>query len=127
MGTIGGVAQLGEHLLCKQGVIGSIPFTSTRYFGCVMTEQLVFGASVQSSPIARWVGCSLTIWKKCSGVFVNLGDTRMGCDCIVIDRCVRGLGAKMKDDARVRFYGAKVRGRGCKAMVSDSSVIESSE
>jgi hypothetical protein len=26
----GGVAQLGEHLLCKQGVIGSIPFTSTR-------------------------------------------------------------------------------------------------
>jgi hypothetical protein len=28
-GDIGGVAQLGEHLLCKQGVIGSIPFTST--------------------------------------------------------------------------------------------------
>ena len=26
----GGVAQLGEHLLCKQGVIGSIPFISTR-------------------------------------------------------------------------------------------------
>ena len=26
----GGVAQLGEHLLCKQGVIGSIPFTSTK-------------------------------------------------------------------------------------------------
>lgn len=25
----GGVAQLGEHLLCTQGVIGSIPFTST--------------------------------------------------------------------------------------------------
>ena len=25
----GGVAQLGEHLLCKQGVIGSNPFTST--------------------------------------------------------------------------------------------------
>ena len=26
----GGIAQLGEHLLCKQGVIGSIPFISTR-------------------------------------------------------------------------------------------------
>ena len=26
----GGVAQLGEHLLCKQGVIGSNPFISTR-------------------------------------------------------------------------------------------------
>ena len=25
----GGIAQLGEHLLCKQGVNGSIPFTST--------------------------------------------------------------------------------------------------
>ena len=29
----GGVAQLGEHLLCKQGVIGSIPFTSTTIVG----------------------------------------------------------------------------------------------
>ena len=28
-GPYGGVAQLGEHLLCKQGVIGSIPFIST--------------------------------------------------------------------------------------------------
>jgi hypothetical protein len=27
--VIGGVAQLGEHLPCTQGVIGSIPFTST--------------------------------------------------------------------------------------------------
>jgi hypothetical protein len=25
----GGVAQLGEHLLCKQGVTGSIPVVST--------------------------------------------------------------------------------------------------
>ena len=27
--SFGGVAQLGERLLCKQEVIGSIPFTST--------------------------------------------------------------------------------------------------
>jgi hypothetical protein len=27
--SFGGVAQLVEHLLCKQGVIGSNPFTST--------------------------------------------------------------------------------------------------
>ena len=26
---MGGIAQLGEHLLCKQGVNGSIPFIST--------------------------------------------------------------------------------------------------
>ena len=29
--TPGGIAQLVEHLLCKQGVIGSNPFTSTRF------------------------------------------------------------------------------------------------
>jgi hypothetical protein len=28
----GRVAQLGEHLLCKQGVTGSIPVTSTNSF-----------------------------------------------------------------------------------------------
>ena len=30
--THGGVAQLGEHLPCKQGVKGSNPFISTTYF-----------------------------------------------------------------------------------------------
>ena len=30
-GHRGGVAQLGEHLLCKQGVIGSNPFISTNF------------------------------------------------------------------------------------------------
>ena len=29
----GGVAQLGERLLCTQEVIGSNPFTSTKVFG----------------------------------------------------------------------------------------------
>ena len=29
-GKNGGIAQLGEHLLCKQGVNGSIPFISTK-------------------------------------------------------------------------------------------------
>ena len=27
--VFGAVAQLGEHLLCKQGVVGSIPISST--------------------------------------------------------------------------------------------------
>ena len=31
--TPGGVAQLGEHLLCKQGVRGSIPLISTERRG----------------------------------------------------------------------------------------------
>ena len=30
---LGGVAQLGEHLLCKQGVMGSSPIISTRGMG----------------------------------------------------------------------------------------------
>ena len=30
-GPYGGVAQLGEHLLCKQGVRGSIPLISTTF------------------------------------------------------------------------------------------------
>ncbi len=34
---IGGVAQLGERMLCKHEVIGSIPFTSTS-FGDVADE-----------------------------------------------------------------------------------------
>ena len=34
----GGIAQLGEHLLCKQGVNGSIPFTSTTSNGQVKKQ-----------------------------------------------------------------------------------------
>ena len=30
--TNGGVAQLGEHLPCKQGVMGSNPIISTKHF-----------------------------------------------------------------------------------------------
>lgn len=36
--SYGGVAQLGEHLLCKQGVVGSIPIAS------------IFAASPRKSP-----------------------------------------------------------------------------
>ena len=39
---LGGVAQLGERLLCKQEVIGSIPFTSTTIS---RSEIVVSGAS----------------------------------------------------------------------------------
>src|SRR6185503_19841036 len=31
---VGAVAQLGEHLLCKQGVTGSIPLSSTKSLWC---------------------------------------------------------------------------------------------
>jgi hypothetical protein len=78
----GGVAQLGEHLLCKQGVIGSIPFTSTnckdeggRMKGGIHAAS---GAGeISREARSKRMGiclvlvflkpgavCSLTIWKK---------------------------------------------------------------
>ena len=35
----GGLAQLGEHLLCKQGVDGSIPSSSTKVCRCQEAEE----------------------------------------------------------------------------------------
>ena len=50
----GAVAQLGEHLLCKQGVSGSIPLSSTKFaFGQI-------GGFVWSSC------CSLVWWQRVS-------------------------------------------------------------
>ncbi len=37
--VIGGVAQLGERMLCKHEVIGSIPFTSTNDFAAEIVEK----------------------------------------------------------------------------------------
>ena len=45
---LGGIAQLGEHLLCKQGVIGSNPFTST-------TEEVGGGGARENGLIAQSV------------------------------------------------------------------------
>ena len=73
-GLNGGLAQLGEHLLCKQGVVGSIPSSSTRYQGSgfqVSGENAV-PISVNRKKWGLWLyllrfmrnGCSLKIWKK---------------------------------------------------------------
>ncbi len=37
----GGLAQLGEHLLCKQGVVGSIPSSSTKWIVVVASFELL--------------------------------------------------------------------------------------
>ena len=45
LSQFGRVAQLGEHLLCKQGVAGSIPATSTRFSstcGCEVSAGRAF-------------------------------------------------------------------------------------
>ncbi len=79
----GGLAQLGEHLLCKQGVVGSIPSTSTSSLMRVVRPSQAKGVTLPSSKqsidvVSRlercrktafqaehcFSGCSLTIWKK---------------------------------------------------------------
>ena len=45
----GAVAQLGEHLLCKQGVSGSIPLSSTKSIGVETDGNIV---AQGASPIA---------------------------------------------------------------------------
>ncbi len=44
----GRVAQLGEHLLCKQGVAGSIPATSTNF--CITSVVIASEPSSQFAP-----------------------------------------------------------------------------
>jgi hypothetical protein len=54
---------LGERLLCKQEVIGSIPFSSTRRLGFRLPVVLL-----RRSEIGRpgWAGrCCLTLWIGC--------------------------------------------------------------
>ena len=46
---VGAVAQLGEHLLCKQGVVGSNPISSTSSCAVATTRTLT-----QASP--QWAG-----------------------------------------------------------------------
>ena len=49
----GGVAQLGEHLPCKQGVRGSNPLTSTRQRLVAMTRTEGRGSGNVQSPRAK--------------------------------------------------------------------------
>ena len=72
----GAVAQLGEHLLCKQGVVGSIPSSSTNAPGARVTinEWRPRGqaAATPKGPLrsgfSTGIGCSLTIGKKQTSV-----------------------------------------------------------
>ena len=59
---VGGVAQLGERLLCKQEVIGSIPFTSTNDFSEGNHNQRVHKSALSSfmnSSLEEFIGCKL--------------------------------------------------------------------
>ena len=56
----GAIAQLGERLLCKQEVTGSIPVGSTRIF--VLSEMQRAGSTLHTAFL--FFGCSLKIRKK---------------------------------------------------------------
>ena len=63
----GGVAQLGEHLLCKQGVIGSIPFTSTisvQNVQAAQSHEFKTGDQVLAHKHQGRVGCRILIFKN---------------------------------------------------------------
>ncbi len=59
--VIGDVAQLVEHLLCKQGVVGSIPSISTRSVGARLRSGGLarFGTKfVRGVPSFRLIDCT---------------------------------------------------------------------
>ena len=101
MSISGGLAQLGEHLLCKQGVVGSIPSSSTRVQFSVELDlpynlglphgnqhqsglaanfgSLLPGCFVVDSGIcSKSIGCSLTIHR----VEISV----VGGNCFMADR-----------------------------------------
>src|SRR5690554_4559300 len=87
---MGGLAQLGEHLLCKQGVVGSIPSSSTI---CL---------------VAVWVRSGN--WTQ--GNFrVNGGLVQMRCDAVCGLRCRQAM-AGVLGDANAERLGQPVAGQG---------------
>ena len=65
---VGGLAQLGEHLLCKQGVVGSIPSSSTKSGALKVLQSLALhntkAVSAETAFVLiakRSIGCSLKI------------------------------------------------------------------
>ena len=57
----GGLAQLGEHLLCKQGVTGSIPVASTKFgWGKLGRGKLGRGRLRRFGPVSRVIGLRAT-------------------------------------------------------------------
>jgi hypothetical protein len=72
----GAIAQLGERLLCKQEVTGSIPVGSTR-----IAWEKVQNAARRKHPsqcILVLFGCSLTIRKKQGGSGCSNGRIHLG-------------------------------------------------
>ena len=72
----GGLAQLGEHLLCKQGVVGSIPSSSTNL------QCLAFGSgfpgltelyALAIEPVSAIGNYRLSIFNNLEEVVMDIG------------------------------------------------------
>jgi hypothetical protein len=79
----GGVAQLGEHLLCKQGVIGSIPIVSTTG---TLLEGAGRGARFGSNSI---VEIKSSVWLAVGNRAFLMG---VSCRCVPSLECGQPLG-----------------------------------
>jgi hypothetical protein len=62
--TRGAIAQLGERLLCKQEVIGSIPIGSTSTAVTPRLQRRAPSRWRSSVRLHEHFGCSLTIWNE---------------------------------------------------------------
>src|SRR5277367_4452592 len=67
---IGRVAQLGERVLCKHEVAGSIPVTSTNFYNCLLQD-------LKESWLARGQGCAWAHARRGLGEW--RGQARMPC------------------------------------------------
>jgi hypothetical protein len=76
----GGLAQLGEHLLCKQGVVGSIPSSSTRESG----ESLSKSEDLDSGFYRA--GCWIFNNQEEVKCWISGMRSNMGSDCILRSR-----------------------------------------
>ena len=72
--TAGDVAQLGEHCLCKAGVVGSSPIISTRFCGATRVASPL-KKNQPSGPEALKVSRSLKIWYCLATGIVNQAPT----------------------------------------------------
>ena len=124
----GGVAQLGEHLLCKQGVVGSIPIASRAWLppglvalgsGCLQVW-LPWGLGV----VTGWMGLAWSArvgaclaglmgsaWVRCTTA-VGPGVALSRCVRVVFMDCESGSGALWARRAS-RVVSAMVPLQGC--------------
>src|SRR3954462_2066804 len=75
-GMTGGLAQLGEHLLCKQGVVGSIPSSSTKQHQATPKRLRKRLLCCCLQDCLESIGCSLTIHRVESALLAETASWR---------------------------------------------------